>query len=177
LTPGPDSGGPRRRRRLGLRGELLLVLLPTGSVLLVLWLLEMTADRQVLFASLAASAFLIYLEPENPMNKVRTLVLAQSGAALIGLVSYLVQGPGYAAAGTALVVAILAMVVADVVHPPAVSTALSFAFRPSQDDSLVLFELALLMIAGLALISAATERLYRHMRAHRSGEADRSFSG
>ena len=97
------------------------------------------------------------------MNQVRTLVIAQSVAAAIGLVSLTVSGPGYLAAGVALVSAILVMVVLDAVHPPAVGTALSFAFRPSQEDSIVLFELALMMIAGLAVVAAATARLYRHL--------------
>ena len=159
----PTAAGGSRRRQIGLRGELLLVVLPTATVLLMLWFLEMTAHRQVLFASLASSAFLIYLEPENRMNQVRTLVIAQSIAAAIGLASLAVSGPGYLAAGGALVAAILVMVVLDVVHPPAVGTALSFAFRPTQEDSIVLFELALMMIAGLAIMAAATARLYRHL--------------
>jgi CBS-domain-containing membrane protein len=166
MTPdGTDAtaAGGRRRRRIGLRGELLLVTLPTATVLLMLWFLEMTAHRQVLFASLASSAFLIYLEPENSMNQVRTLVIAQSVAAVIGVVALAVSGPGYLAAGTALVCAILVMVVLDAVHPPAVATALGFAFRPAQDDGIVLFGLALAMVAGLAIVAAATARLYRHL--------------
>ncbi len=167
----PDEGHAAaargsRRRQIGLRGELLLVVLPTATVLLMLWFLEMTAHRQVLFASLASSAFLIYLEPENSMNQVRTLVIAQSVAAVIGVVSLAVSGPGYLAAGGALVFAILVMVVLDAVHPPAVATALGFAFRPAQEDGIVLFELALMMVAGLAIVAAATARIYRHLLRH-----------
>ncbi len=55
------------------------------------------------------------------------------------------------------------MVVLDAVHPPAVATALGFAFRPAQEDGIVLFELALVMVAGLAIVAAATARLYRHL--------------
>ena len=106
MTPDENdatAAGGSRRRQIGLRGELLLVTLPTATVLLMLWFLEMTAHRQVLFASLASSAFLIYLEPENSMNQVRTLVIAQSVAAVIGVVALAVSGPGYLAAGAALV--------------------------------------------------------------------------
>jgi hypothetical protein len=60
------------RRRLGWRGELALVALPTVTVLVVLALVEALARQRLLFASLASSAFLIYLDPTHPTNRVRT---------------------------------------------------------------------------------------------------------
>ncbi len=41
------------------------------------------AEHRLLFASLASSAFSIYISPAHRMNRVRTLLLAQGGAALI----------------------------------------------------------------------------------------------
>ena len=72
LAPIPGAQRPGRQR-LGWRSELLLVLLPTGTVLLVLGLVEAFSRQRLLFASLAASAFLIYLEPQHGTNSVRTL--------------------------------------------------------------------------------------------------------
>ncbi len=47
------------------------------------------------------------------------------------------------------------MIVLDAVHPPAVSTSLSFAFRAGSEDTAVLFALALLMTAMLVVLQRA----------------------
>lgn len=137
------------RRRLGIRRELLLALAPTATVLLVLALVEAISRQRLLFASLASSAFLIYLDPGHVVNQARTLVLSQLGSALIGLCAFLALGPGYLSAGSAMVVAIVAMVVFDVVHPPAVATALSFGLKAGDADNIVLFSLALAITVAL----------------------------
>ncbi len=169
LEPG---GGRNRalRRRLNLKGELLLAMLPTVTVLLVLLAVETLSRQRLLFASLASSAFLIYLDPEHGMNRVRSLVLSQLAAAGIGLLLYLLLGPGYAAAGTAMVVTILLMILADAVHPPAVSTALSFALRAGDESNLLLFAMALGITAALVAIQrAAVWMLARVHRKARGG--------
>jgi hypothetical protein len=89
------------QRRFTLKEELLLALLPTGIVLVVLVLVEFLSRQRVLFASLAASAFLIYLEPHNPANSVRSLVLSHIAAAGLGLVTYLLLGGNYLSGGLA----------------------------------------------------------------------------
>jgi len=144
-----DHGMPTRRRRLGIRRELLLALAPTATVLLVLALVEAVSRQRLLFASLASSAFLIYLDPGHSVNAARTLVLAQLGSALIGLLAFMALGPGYASAGSAMVVAIVAMVVFDVVHPPAVATALSFGLKAGDAGNIALFCLALAITVAL----------------------------
>ncbi|HJV50940.1 MAG TPA: HPP family protein [Noviherbaspirillum sp.] len=138
-----------RRRRIGLKGELALAIMPTVTVLLVLALVEALSRQRLLFASLASSAFLIYLDPQNVVNSVRTLVLSQVGSAVIGLVSYLLFGPGYVSGGIAMVTAIGAMIAADAMHPPAVSTALSFGLRAGDETNLALFCLAVGVTAVL----------------------------
>lgn len=138
-----------RRRRIGLKGELALAIMPTVTVLLVLALVEALSRQRLLFASLASSAFLIYLDPQNVVNSVRTLVLSQIGSAAIGLVSYLLFGPGYVSGGIAMVTAIGAMIAADAMHPPAVSTALSFGLRAGDETNLALFCLAVGVTAVL----------------------------
>ena len=82
----PVEGSNRSLRwRLGLKGELILALLPTLVVLSVFALVEAFTRQRLLFASLASSAFLIYLDPQHGTNSMRTLVLSQMLAALLGL--------------------------------------------------------------------------------------------
>jgi CBS-domain-containing membrane protein len=155
---------PSRRRRLGLRGELLLAVAPTLTVLLVLGLVEIVSKQRLLFASLASSAFLIYLDPQHSVNQARTLLLSQLGAAVIGMLSFVLLGPGYASAGTAMVLAIVAMIMADAVHPPAVATALSFGLKAGDASNLVLFCLAL----GITLVLLALQKLMLYLVSRQS---------
>lgn len=130
------------RRRLTFKGEIALAVLPTATILAVLALLEIYSRQRLLFASLASSAFLIYLDPKHETNSIRTLIVSQMAGALIGSAALWLFGAGYLSAAIALVVTILIMILLDAMHPPAVSTALTFAFRPSSESSLALFALA-----------------------------------
>ncbi|WP_198118152.1 HPP family protein [Massilia rhizosphaerae] len=150
------DGGMPRRRRLGLKRELLLALAPTATVLLVLALVEALSRQRLLFASLASSAFLIYLDPGHIVNTARTLIVSQVGAACVGAAAAVVLGPGYLSAGTAMVLAIVGMIVFDAVHPPAVSTALGFGLKAGDASNLALFFLALattVVLLGLQKLS------------------------
>jgi len=55
----PSVGQPVRKR-LRLRDEFVLALLPTATVLLVFLMVESFVRQRFLFASLAASAFLVF---------------------------------------------------------------------------------------------------------------------
>lgn len=156
LRPVGSSGG---RARLGLRGEFMLALLPTATALVVLGLVEALSRQRLLFASLASSAFLIYLDPRHEANSVRTLCIAQGGAAVVGLLLYLLLGPGYAAGGAAMLATIVMMILLDAVHPPAVSTSLAFAFRSGDEKNLALFGLALGVTAVLVVLQRTAIRL------------------
>jgi CBS-domain-containing membrane protein len=115
----PIEGANRRlRERLDLKGELVLALLPTVTVLAVLGLVELVTQQRLLFASLASSAFLIYLDPQHGTNSIRTLILAQMLAALVGWGSFVALGDGYLSGGAAMVATILLMILLDAVHPP-----------------------------------------------------------
>lgn len=139
----PMRGADRRlRRRLDLKSEFLLALLPTVTVLAVFALVEVVSQQRLLFSALASSAFLIYLDPQHGTNQVRTLVLSQMTAAFVGLIAFLLIGPGYLSGAVAMVTTILLLILLDAVHPPAVSTALAFAFRAGNENNLVLFGLA-----------------------------------
>ena len=105
------------------------------TVLLVLALLEALTRQHLLFASLAASAFLIYLDPQHSTNSVRTLVFAQMMAATIGSITDLLFGSGYLAGGIAMVITIFLMILLDAMHPPAVATSLSFALKAGNENN------------------------------------------
>ncbi len=143
------------RQRLHLKGELMLAALPTATVLLVLFMVEMLSEQRLLFASLASSAFLIYMDPEHGTNRVRTLVISQISAAVLGLATFVALGPGYDAAAVAMVLTIVLMIVTDAVHPPAVSTALSFSLRAGEESNVALFGLAVAITASLVLMQRA----------------------
>lgn len=153
----PVAGANRAlREQLTLKDELVLALLPTLVVLGVLAFVELLSRQRLLFASLASSAFLIYLDPQHNTNTARTLSIAHLLAAGLGFVAYLALGPGYVSGGVAMVATIVLMIVLDVVHPPAVSTALSFAFRAGDERSLVIFALAVGVIAALVVLERLT---------------------
>lgn len=149
----PLRGADRTlRRRLDLKGELVLALVPTLTVLGVLALVEVLTEQRLLFASLAASAFLIYLDPQHGTNSVRTLIVSQMMAATLGLLTYFFLGAGYLSAGTAMVTLIVLMILLNAVHPPAVATSISFALRTGNATNLLLFGLAVGMTAVLVLL-------------------------
>ncbi len=140
------------RRSLGLKGEFTLMLLPTLTVLSVLVLVEVLSGHRLLITSLASSAFLIYLDPQHGTNTTRTLVSGHVIATIVGLLADWIFGPGYIAGASAMIAAIFLMILFDVVHPPAVSTALTFAFLSGTENSIVLFGLALSMISVLVVL-------------------------
>lgn len=149
----PIEGGKRlTRQRMGLRDEFVLAFLPTITVLAVLLFVETLTRQRFLFATLAASAFLIYLDPEHGTNQVRTLVVSQIGAAVLGLLAYWAVGPGYFSGAVAMLAAIAFMILLDVLHPPAASTSLIFAFRAGDDTNLLLFILAVGITAVLVIL-------------------------
>jgi CBS-domain-containing membrane protein len=161
----PLQGANRSiRRRLNIQGELALVAAPTLIVLIVMFLVETLSQQRLLFASLASSAFLIYLDPLHGTNTVRTLVLAQMMAATIGFITYFVLGGGYLSGGLAMVIAIALMIILDAMHPPAVSTSLSFALKAGNVDNLLLFALAV----GITVTLVGLERYCLWIVAHYS---------
>ena len=68
---------------------------------------EAFSRQRLLFASLASSAFLIYLDPKHPANSLCTVALAQTCAALLGFGADWLLGAGYFAAGVAMVLTII----------------------------------------------------------------------
>ncbi len=163
--PAPGADTPLRRR-LELREELVLAALPTVTVLVMLAVVEAFSGQRLLFASLASSAFLIYLDPHHGMNTARSLVVSHGTAAAAGLVAFRLLGHGYAAGAIAMVATILLIVLLDAVHPPAVSTSLVFSLRPGAEDEVPLFASAVAIVMLLvALQRVAVWLLARLTRA------------
>ena len=128
----------------------------------VLALVHALTRQPLLTASLAASAFLIYLDPEHGANRVEALIVSQTLAVALGWGAYAIFGPGYLATAVALVGTIFGMVAMDLVHPPAVATAMSFALRTGSVSNVVLFLLALgITVVLIVLQRAATWALIR----------------
>lgn len=151
----PLEGANRSlRKRLNWKGELALATAPTVVILTVFALVEVLTQQRLLFASLASSAFLIYLDPQHGTNTVRTLVISQIMAAGIGFTTYVLLGSGYLSGGTAMITTIVLMILLDVMHPPAVATSLSFALKAGNENNLVLFGLAV----GITAVLVGLER-------------------
>jgi len=142
--------GPQRRG--GLLGEIVLAVPPTIAVLGALFAIERLTGQHLLFASRASSAFLIYRDPTNPMNNLRVMVGAHVLAVVVGTAPALLLGAGYRAAGVALILAIVLLVTLNIVHPPALSTALGFAFYAHQTATIPLFLLAVGMLVALVIL-------------------------
>lgn len=156
----------RGRQRLTLHGELTLALFPTVMILAVLWTVEELADERVLFSALASSAFLIYLDPMHASNSVRAVTASHLVGAFVGMGAAWVLGHSYGAAGLAMVVTILIMVVANIVHPPAIGTTLSFAYRSGLSSNITLFMLALGMIVALVILQRVIQYVLVRLTTH-----------
>lgn len=139
-------------RRFDIQTEVFLVLMPTIVVISVLMVLEIFSRQHLLFSSLASSAFLIYLDPKHPVNHVRTLAISQVSAAVLGYLVFLVVGPGYLSAAVSMILTIAVMIGTRAMHPPAVSTAMIFAFQFTRVNTLILFLLAVTLLVVLIFL-------------------------
>lgn len=152
----PIDSTPERirhsNRRGGFMGEAALAIPPALTVIGVVLLIQGITSQKLLFASLASSAFLIYYDPLHRMNSVRVMAASQIIGCIIGIVSGAVIGSGYGAGAAAIIATILVLVALDLVHPPAISTALSFAFVTPHERTVLLFVTALVMLAALVVI-------------------------
>jgi CBS-domain-containing membrane protein len=141
--------------RLSVRQQFGLTIMPTVVVLLMFGCVQALRNQPLIFTSLGSSAFLVYLDPEHPTNRVRTFLLAQGSAALLGFGSVSLLGTGFLAAGVTMVLTVVLVITLDAMHPPAMSTALSFAFRTNSFKALAIFGLAMVVIASLVVLQKA----------------------
>ena len=164
---------PIDRRPFTFGEELTLALLPTATMLLVLFVVEALAEQRLLFASLASSAFLIYADPGHVINRARTLLLAHGSAATIGVAVDFILGTGYMPAALSMTATILVTLSLRAVHPPAISTALSFAFRPGNADKWSIFMAALIIVSVLVVLQPLTARILARIVASRAAGDER----
>ncbi len=141
-------------RRFDLQTDILLAVMPAAMMIVVLRLLDAFSRQDILFSSLASSAFLIYLDPRHPANSVRTLAIAQLSASIIGYLVHELLGAGYTPAAISMIISITVMILSKAMHPPAVSTALVFAFQQTKVDTVLMFYFAV----GLLVILVALQR-------------------
>ena len=146
----PDAPAASRWTRLAT--EVTLALPPTVVVLLAILLIERFSHQRVLFGSLAGSAFLIYYDPLHRINTVRVMVTAQLLACVLGIGAVFAFGSGYLAAALAMTATIALLIGFDIVHPPAIGTALGFAFTSPHDTTIVAFIAAMSMVAVLIVL-------------------------
>ena len=154
------------REQLDWKREFALVVLPTLTVLAVFALVEIFSHQRLLFVSLAASAFLIYHDPNHKTTTVGTVLIAQIGAAALGIVAGYALGFGYLAGSAAMISVIILTLTLDQLHAPAVPTALSFAFRPESVNDFSLFPLAAGLLAILVLLQRAATRFIIRVKKH-----------
>ena len=128
---------------------IVLAIPPTLTVLAITAVLQFSAHAHLLFAPLAASAFLIYLSPLSRANHVRVVVGAQAFSAVIGTVAAVAFHPGFAAEAIAMLVTVTVLIAGDILHAPAVSTSLVFADLPADDNHAAFFAIAVALLAVL----------------------------
>lgn len=157
-------------RRFDIKTEIVLAVMPAAIIIAVLMLLEAFSKQQLLFSSLASSAFLIYLDPKHPTNSIRTLVIAQLSAALTGYLMYLWIGPGYFSAAVSMIISIAVMILTHAMHPPAVSSALIFAFQYTKVNTLMMFFFAVLLLVILIVLQRASLWIVQRSEKSRLGK-------
>jgi CBS-domain-containing membrane protein len=129
-------------------------LLIFNTILIVMFLFSPLLDNPVVFASFAASVFILFIHPHSEMASPKNLVGGHMIAAFLGFglasvaPAHLLPISGAFAVGLAS----LLMVLLKLEHAPAAATALSFSYNFSGISSYESFLVVLVMIASLAVI-------------------------
>jgi CBS-domain-containing membrane protein len=98
------------------------------------------------------------------MNEAQVMIPTHITASLVGFASFLVFGEGYLSGALAMGLTITILILFSIVHPPAVSISLIFAFRAQRAKTLLLCSLALAMVAVLYVLQrVAVALLHRLM--------------
>ena len=81
-------------------------------------------DALLILGSFGASAVLIYGVILSPLAQPRNLIGGHVVSAVIGVAVFQISGDNFVAAGLAVALAIVAMMLTDTIHPPGGATAL-----------------------------------------------------
>ncbi len=146
---GEEQPHPEPPRSRSFAQAIVLAVPPTITVLAITAVPQYSAHAHLLFAPLAASAFLIYLSPLGRANHVRVVVGAQLFAAVIGTIAAIAVHPGFVAETIAMLVTVTLLIAGDTLHAPAVSTSLIFADLPANDNHAGFFAIAVALLAVL----------------------------
>lgn len=140
-----------------------------GLTILVLVLgMNEIVGEPVLFTSLAATTYVIYMHPKSKIARPRNILFSHLTAATVGfLVVLLWEAPLVARYGTVLAAGLmgaLAVTIASVLidvgnveHPPAAGTALAFSYNIHEFEMISTLTVALLMIIGLTFLKKVVD--------------------
>lgn len=142
--------------------RMLLAIFPLLIVLITL-AIEKFSRQTVLFTSLISSIFLIYAQPNHPMNRERVLIVSQTIGSVIGFTTYHLFGSSLICTGIMIVLLVFLLVYLKMLHPPAVATSLTFVARTHSESDLILFGLLVLMIGLLFLFRTFYFRLQQKL--------------
>ncbi len=123
-----------------------------ATVLLLIFVVQDLARQPVLVTSLASSAFLLYYQPQNEVNRFKPLVFGHALAAGVGFVASLLLPLPYVATAVGIATTVVLMSLLRIVYPPAISTTLVFAYRPHDVTVIVTFLGTLAVVLVLALV-------------------------
>lgn len=143
---------PDAAARLAPAQRLVLAGFVAGTVLLIVAATDAISRQPALLASIASGTLHVYLDAIHRRRSVRAVLIGHLTAGSAAWLMHLAVGTGYAAAGGTLLVTVAAMVLLDAIHPPAASTALSFAFRSGHTPNHALFLSVLVIAASLAML-------------------------
>ena len=129
--------------------------------------LALSLGQPLLVPSFGATAVILFSMPDSRAARPRNVFFGQVISALVSLVVSHVLGCTWYAVGLGVMLAMVAMVVTDTVHPPGGATAIS-CITASQSWS---FAIAPVALGALVLIAvgAMTASLYRRHSARRGG--------
>lgn len=128
------------------------------SLILALSLLGGRIDQQLILGSFGASCVLVFGFPELPFSQPRNVFFGHAASSLIGLGCLEFMGGEPWAMASAVALAIMTMMGAKTVHPPAGSNPV-IIFLTHPNWSFLLTP----TIAGAALIDASTRRRIRRI--------------
>lgn len=133
------------------------------TVVLMIVVVEQIAEQAVLVTSLAASTFLLYYQPLHRMNRFVPVVGGHLIAAGVGFLADEIIPSATLALAVSITVTVTALASLRIIHPPAISTSVVFAYQPHDAGALLTFSLTLAVVIALAVVYL----LLRHVIAPR----------